>query len=466
MKKGLTIVIVMTLLLVGLPWVIGNVVEDRVNRGLDKLVEEAPYLGIVERRYTKGWFRSEQEITFEVLGPMTSALNPATVLVEAVKDATPGVESEPDAPPPATPARFSMRNEILHGPVLGFSGLGLARVNWKFMLEEDVREKLRAFFGTDEPMQVSTRIDFFGGGSTSIDMPGRVLKRNDGVVEISWDDLELVIEHPGDLERFSVYGRWDRFEAKDNTKKHNFAMREMKLDGGGERIIGKLYGSDLDFRIGELSFVDENGAVTSAKDLRYAVESKEDGEFVSFSGRLGSGAIESRELAQKGLVLKSAHYDFTVRRLHTVTLEKFMAAIDASYLDAAAAAEPATDAGFALLKYDPEFVVDRISFETPDGEATLKGVLKLKGVTEKDLKMGLVSLLPRLDADLTFDSPRKLIEGIEGGAEALALAVEGGYARFEGDRARSRIEFRDGELMVNGKVQAIPGLGAPPPPAE
>src|SRR5689334_5392329 len=68
MKRLITVVLVMALLLVGAPWVIGNVAEDRVDRGLDALVESAPTLRIVEKKYTRGWFRSGQEVTFDVLG--------------------------------------------------------------------------------------------------------------------------------------------------------------------------------------------------------------------------------------------------------------------------------------------------------------------------------------------------------------------------------------------------------------
>ena len=66
MKKIVTLVVVLLLLLVAAPWGIGRLAEQRVNSGLDGLVQEAPYLTIVERKWTSGWFRSEQEVTFEV----------------------------------------------------------------------------------------------------------------------------------------------------------------------------------------------------------------------------------------------------------------------------------------------------------------------------------------------------------------------------------------------------------------
>jgi uncharacterized protein YdgA (DUF945 family) len=242
-------------------------------------------------------------------------------------------------------------------------------------------------------------------------------------------------------------------------------MRDLKLDGGAKRIVGNLYDTDLDFRMGEISFVGADGGATSMQDLSYVIDTDSEGDFVSFATRMGTGAVESRELEEKGIAIESMHYDVTVRRLHIETLEKFLTAIDASYLEAAAGTA-VTDRGFELLKHDPEFVLDRVSIETPDGEAVLKGLFKLKGVTEKDLKMGVLSLIARLDADLTLESPRKLVDGIEGGSAVLKEAVDGGYVQMQGDKAVSRIEFRAGELTVNGKVQDIPGLGAPPPPAE
>src|SRR5688500_4887704 len=133
MKRLLPVAIVMAAVLVGAPWVIGNVAEERVNRGLDRLVEAAPYLGIVERKFTQGWFRSEQEVTFELLGPFIQQGPPRNAPIERVQ---PGLDV-----PRIPGAHFTVRNEILHGPVLGFSGFGLARVNSSTLLDEKSRQR-------------------------------------------------------------------------------------------------------------------------------------------------------------------------------------------------------------------------------------------------------------------------------------------------------------------------------------
>jgi hypothetical protein len=43
--------------------------------------------------------------------------------------------------------------------------------------------------------------------------------------------------------------------------------------------------------------------------------------------------------------------------------------------------------------------------------------------------------------------------------------VDAGYAKRDGEKLVCHIEFKGGELKINGKPQAIPGLGGPPPAA-
>src|SRR5690349_22196314 len=108
MKKFVVAVVVLLLVLLVGPWAVGRVVEKRVNDGLDQLVKQAPYLTIVDRKWTGGWFRSEQEVTFEVLGPWTRALGAKGILSEIQKagkssqtpvEAVPAPDASADAKP-------------------------------------------------------------------------------------------------------------------------------------------------------------------------------------------------------------------------------------------------------------------------------------------------------------------------------------------------------------------------------
>jgi uncharacterized protein YdgA (DUF945 family) len=430
MKRLIAVILVMAVLLVGAPWVIGNVAEDRVNRGLDQIIEAAPYLRIVERRYTQGWFRSEQEVTFQVLGGATR--------------------------PFGAPSRFTVRNEILHGPLLGLSGFGLARVNSTLTLDEKMRREIAEQFGTEEPVHVSTRVGFFGGGTTTISSEARELELADGGT-IGWDDLDVDVSWSRDFDSIGMKGDWPRFEARNPKNKSLLRIEDSVLDVSSKRVKGHLYQTDGDFSIDDLTFASEGVAPTTLKDLKFVIDSADDGDFMSIATRFGSGRIYGGLLRTKGLEFTAMHYDFTVRRLHTETLVSISNRVAEAYRNPAAATLLDDDM-LALLAHDPELLIDRVGFETRDGAAYVKGVIRIKGVTAKDLKMGALSLISRLDADLRFEAPQKVIEGLDGGRAAMMGAVDGGYAELKGDRVVSHVEFHAGELRINDKVQGIPGL--------
>ena len=149
------------------PWGVGKLAEKRFNESIDLLVEQAPYLKVVERKWTSGWFKSEQVVTFEAFSAWIDAMNPKAIEDAMKKDAAeaeasvesdgePAVVASPDAVPPSadppadeaappvTPEmlRFTIRNEVWHGPVLGLSGLGIARVKTHLVLSDETQKKI------------------------------------------------------------------------------------------------------------------------------------------------------------------------------------------------------------------------------------------------------------------------------------------------------------------------------------
>jgi uncharacterized protein YdgA (DUF945 family) len=509
MKKIVTLVVVLVLVLVAAPWGIGRLAEDRVNSGLDQLVQEAPYLSIVERKWTSGWFRSEQEVTFEVfenlldfnnsaeappvaageMGESAEAGEAAALLVAAETpvteapdevsegaDATAGEAPAEEAPPadeadaPKTPLRFTVRNEILHGPVLWPASVGIARVNSKLVLNDEIRAKLVEIFGTDEPVRISTRVRVFGGGTTRLSGDGRTIQMKDGSGQLVYDDFKVDIGYGKHLDTVDIDGGWPKvdFAGKEGE---SFRMRGMALSGDSKRVLGELYDTDFNFEIDEVAFVDKQKSETSVAKIHYVVTSSLDDDFMDIGAKLGSGKVTNAQLKALSLELNEVHYDFTLRHFHAATLDKLVTAMKAMYsqpIDNAAALDavltkPLKEHGLELLKHDPELVVDRMGIMTPEGDGIIKGVIRLKGVTQEDLATGSMSLIGKIDADITIEVAQKLVEKVPNGATGAGMAVDQGFAKREGDKIVSRIEFKQGELKINGKAQGIPGLGGPPP---
>ncbi|MEJ0087139.1 MAG: YdgA family protein [Pseudomonadota bacterium] len=501
MKNYLIAAVVLILLLVAAPWGIGVLAEKRVNGGLDELVETAPYLAIVERKWQRGWFTSEQEVTFEVLGPWLRALNSKTVMDELGKaqaqlpppspqadESTPvetpapgeAAASAPDAAaseaPPAEPAaaeiapiRFTVRNHILHGPVLWFSGFGIARIDSQLVLPETVRAELQKVFGEKSPLQVSTRVHFFGGGTTTFSGDARKLELAGKGHSLSYDAFKVNIGYSAHVDDVEVDGSWPRLEIVDNEKGARILMEGAAITGTSHRVRGDLYDGDFDLSIETSRVTGADKQVTEVADLHYAVDTTIDDDFMDIALKIGSGAVKAKEIEQLGVSFDEVHYDFTVRRLHVDTLVKMTKAIKASYatpvttaaeLDAAIT-QPMKEYGLALLKHDPELVIDRIGVATPDGDGYIKGIIKLKGVNEGDLSAGVMGMLGKLEADIRIEMAQKLVGKLPGGPGAVATALEQGYIKREREQIVSRIEFKQGVLKINGKEQGIPGLGPP-----
>ena len=471
MKKITIAGLLLLLVLVAAPWGIGQLAESRVNAGLDRLVEQAPYLTIVERKWTRGWFRSEQQVTFELFAPWTRALGPA---------ATPGdvVVAAPDAVPPAPvapaePIRFTVRNEILHGPLLWPAGLGIARVNTRLELDAKTRQKIVEIFGSDDPVRISTRVSFFGGGTTRLYGDGRTIQLKGGRGSLEYDDYELAVSYSGDLDDIDLEGSWPELEILP-PEGGSVLVDDVSLVSRNERILGDLYDTDLRLRVDEVRVVGPDKSQTLIEGVHYLVDTRADQDFLDVSGKFGSGQVKSKELEELKLDLDEVHYDFTLRHLHLETLAEMAKAFKQMYarpmatvadLDAGMIT-PLKQYGAQLLKYGPEFVIDRIGVTTPDGDGYIKGVLRLKGATAEDFQAGSMALIGKIEADIHIEVAQKLVEKIPSGATTAGAAVDSGYATRAGEKLVSHIEFKAGQLTVNGKVQGIPGIGGPPGAAE
>ena len=185
---------------------------------------------------------------------------------------------------------------------------------------------------------------------------------------------------------------------------------------------------------------------------------------------MGTGEVKSKELSSLGIELKEIHYDFSMRRLHIETLAKMLAGMKAAYAKPLTNAlemnkvvfAPLKEQGLELLKYDPEFSIDRIGIVTPEGDGYLKGVITLKGATAEDFAGDSMALIGKVHADITIDLSEKMVQKFPNGSTAAGAAVDSGYVQRKGDRLVCKILFAKGALTVNGKPQAIPGLGGPP----
>jgi uncharacterized protein YdgA (DUF945 family) len=354
--------------------------------------------------------------------------------------------------------------------VLGLSGFGIARVDSHLVMTDEVRKKIEEIFGPKDPLEVSTRIGFLGGGTTTFKSEGRTIKPKDSQAEITYETLKLAIGFSKNFDKYDMDGKWPLFKVVDSGDNTQFVMTNMTLDGDGKRVRGDLFDGDGTFAVEKFGFTGKEGETFELNGLHYIVDSKTKDDFTSLSLKLGSGEVKSKELEAMGVSLKEIHYDFGVRHLHAPTLEKIMAELKTVYSKPVEnelqvnelILAPFKENGMELLKYDPEFVIDRVGIVTPDGDGAITGTVKLVGATPEDFGAGSMGLIAKIDADILVDVSEKMIQKFPNGSTMAGAAVDSGYVKREKERLVCKIVFAKGALTVNGKPQAIPGLGGPP----
>jgi uncharacterized protein YdgA (DUF945 family) len=502
MKKGIAAVVVLALLFVCAPWGMGRIAESRLNKALDKAVKEAPYIRIAERKWTHGWFRSEQTVTFEfVLPKLPGAPKPVAAFADAAPaDAVPAAPETPTIPQlpkgipslPTGPIRFTVHSDVTHGPVLGSAGIGLARLDTKLVISDAIRKKIEEVVGPGEIVQVSTRMGFFGGGTTTFSGKARTVDlarsgKAGAKGTISWDDFSLVVGIGRNAGSYEMQGRQPRIEVNEGEGGSHFIMTNLTVDGTGSRITKDLYDGGAVFGVGKIGATSTRTPAFEMQAIKYGVNSSKKGDFMDYALEMGSGAIKAQPLEAQGFQIKEVHYDMTVRHLHIDTLQKLMEAlkeVSAKTFEGAggstaqmqaAIMQPLMEHGIELVKHDPELSLDRIGLVTSDGEGVLKGLIKLEGVTDQDLTAGVMAIIPRINADVTVEIAEALANKIPSAAPMIGMGVAQGFLKRENGKLVSHIEFKHSGLTVNGKLPLPGGLpfgrgGAAPsqsaPPAQ
>ena len=259
--------------------------------------------------------------------------------------------------------RFTIRNEVWHGPVLGLSGLGIARVKTHLVLSDETQKKIAEIFGPKDPFEISTRVGFTGGGTTTFTSEGRTIKP-DNKSEISWDTFKLAIGYSRDADKYDLDGKWPKVVVTSHEDKTQFVMTDMKRRRRRQAHQRRSLRHRLQFRDRQDGHPRRRRrAQSKSANLHYILETDAKDEFLEFGAKMGTGEIKSKQLSSLGIELKEIHYDFSMRRLHIETLAKMLAGMKAAY------AKPLTNAlelnkvvfgslkeqGVELLKYDPEF---------------------------------------------------------------------------------------------------------------
>jgi uncharacterized protein YdgA (DUF945 family) len=487
MKKTLIAVAVLLLLYPVVAWIMGFAIEQRIESLTEQGQMMVPQLNLIQktrhglltsdedssyalgstlkftRHYHRGWFSSVDEATVEMSSAALGALS-------ALK---PAVASALSSGSEHTPFSFSLRTVIHHGPFCGSKCFALAGAETHVGFNGPLQASLTRLFGDSDPITISSRFAFFGGGSATVSSPAIENAQIGQVARLSWGGFDGTMHYGArqDWYDIAVTAPSLRLDGPKGT----LQIDGIKLDGRSKRVLRTLYEGDSRMEMKRLSVMGSDKAQqVTANDLLFVNRNHAQDGFMSMSYQLGAGAVVTQPLT-----LSSAHVDVTWKHLGLESLESFIAAVRVASQQQNASVVPAARAQnmmaalkqpFQTLLLDqPELDVDRLSAANAQGQGVVTGVIRLVGVSAGDFGAPAL-LLGKLDVRLDLTIDEAFLSSLPGaGANTLAQLqpmIDQGYITLSNGALRTQIQFRGGQTTFNGKPfnPAAVQPAVPPPP--
>lgn len=462
-----------------------------------KMLAELPLFVVKSHTYQRGWFSSAEttELTFnqKLFKPYLGMLpgNSADWLNTTIK----------------------FTHHIKHGPLpeIGSFGFRPARavVTTEFEMSEQTRKTLAKFFGDREPITLTNRLNFVGGGQLTVSVPKFDYEETLSGVKVAWQGLTTKIDYEQGYKQYAVDAKVPGFVLEAATKGHfelvglNYLSENrpgstgVKL-GTSELSIDKIrveskeslpYEIKLNelvhlltrIRVGE--FINPVGEIKPSKaeldKLRYQIVTTEQDEFVNSRGRLSFDRLAINQTPYGPLKL-----DVAANHLHgptLIALDDALGKIPVEGVDPAAVRQQYLDTiktrGLPLLTNNPKFLVNDFYLKIPSGEIRVNGNVALNDLHDSDLKKP-TDFLGKVEAEARIDIPRQTLQDmvvaqarnlfmVDASAEnppsvdeiddlaknlldsQLAMWIEQNYVKQEGSQIKTELRWQRGKMTVN-----------------
>lgn len=475
MNKSVKIALAASALALAYPaasWVLGQQIESALDEQY-AMLDKNPFVKVVQRDYQRGIFSSTETVSIEFFGEMMKAAM---------------TQQQGPAGAAMKPIRISLRSEIRHGPLPGGTTLAAAVADSELILDDEAGKQLASVLGDKKPLVAHTVYRFDRGGVATLSSPAfsTALPGEEGEApgKLAWDGLTMSVDFARGMASYSFQAAAPKLEFTDGKRVH-FQMTALSASSEQKRVFDDepmLYAGSQKYTIGQIDARDpndpgkDNGAVL-LKNLSYLIDVPVNGDFLDMAAKIGA------EVVQVGKSnFGPAHYDFSLRHLHARTVAKLHRALLDLYADPAnignAGDNPAQlfaslgDPAMELLKHSPEIGIDRVSFNSAHGETLLTASAKLNDLKPEEVANPFM-LLGKLQAKAEVALPEALIADFTGGGNAsdegededdaeeessgdaarqqiAALAAQG-YIVLDKGMIRSKLEFANGQVTVNGK---------------
>ena len=223
------------------------------------------------------------------------------------------------------------------------------------------------------------------------------------------------------------------------------------------------------------------GEPVSLKDVRYDISAPLKDDFLDLGARISAQVVQVGDFN-----FGPAHYDFSLEHLHARTVSELYKRMMEMYSDPsvfmgkgdpAMAMSAMAGPAMALLQHDPVLKLDRLSFNTPSGEALVQARASLPGLQPEEAGNPMImigklqasgslalpeqmmremmlnrtqSQLAMMDPEATLTDEQVAMVNAQLDAQLQQFESQGYIDRADG-LIKARFAFKQGQLTVNDK---------------
>ena len=403
----------------------------------------APYLTLLRSDYHEGIYRSTELLSF---GPAQPS---KTVLTGGRAAGPPSFE-------------ITVRHVIQHGPFPHLKSVALALIDTRLVLPPAVEQDLRPLLNGTPPLQMQTRVSWLGRADTTLTSPAFVATAAGNQTSVAWRGIVGHFSHGPHFSFLS--GEFSSEGLTIRSPSLQFALSGLHARVNSHRALTQLSSGSSSVSLNAIELTPVGtGSPFSVEGLKFTSTTALDGAFYGGDLHLTADSLQAASFS-----VSKAEYSASVKHLHAASLDALMAVSQddgsqpgASRTSLATAMDSVRQNGFEILLHDPVVAVQHLGFQTPQGQLDLAGTLTLSGLTRKELESatGVVIVIKRVHAAFDLQVDEALMTRLAASSGKGSL-VNGqiksyesqGYLRTDHGKLTTHIDFRDGRLMLNGKL--------------
>ena len=468
----------------------GRAVVARLTQQTSDLTQAFPAITVIEEKVSHGLFSSTRDLTLQ-LGclPAIPALS---------------TQGKPTAP---EPIRLVWRDVVHHGPFPG-AGVGLAIIDSELIAPPAWKARIERIAGKQPLLRVHTAVSFQGAFTSDLTVPS--LRYEDPQVgSFATTSVRAQVQGQaaaaGSASSYSAEmpGLELTARASDGTSmtlKLGAVSTKTEVAARADPALW-LAPTKSSSQVTSLTLLGTGPADSPIKpvqavfsELRFAFESElKKGLFSSSNRATAKGRINQVAIDKVELSASLKNIDAKSYQALTHTLLSTMFSCDPQVQQSALfTLLPTLQKELAtLLVHNPQYALDTLAFELGGKRAELSYSVGTEGVTASDASLPLPALLLskgvvrasiKVHTDLIAHALRQagmldpsaaaaagLPSGVGGSGSdptvdfmngMLDQFVELGYLERDGALVKASASFQGGNVLVNGKPMALPGLGS------